>query len=785
MARHRSGRMTNSRQLSPVLRLLFVAGCLLPSVYAGVLAPEWSRPLTSPVISASSRPTEGGTDELFLLLADRRVMVVCRLDSPAELGRAPEGTTALVALPGVGAGVPAEAAGEAGAALLLAVRGVAGSCNIVAWNRRGQQLWDCRLPIVNRRLSVANSLSGIDSLTFIDWREDRPELCAWQRGEPWLVLAGSGQVRATRLGLDFTPTDALIVDLDRDRVPELVFFDGRQLAVYHPQQNRELRCHWLGSPSTGRQEPETRSPSPLIACAVFDSVPVLLALTGDTLRYVDPLTGAEKRRLAPDSSSGLPGIPRAVCASGSAAYVVVVDRQGLSYVVALDSSGAARPPLGLPLPNHAQACGLAMLKDRPMPLVSTGYGPENLFVCAPRLAGNSPGYNGIRLLRVLPLRLDDDTFPDLVVLRTAADARWRIDAFTNRLGLIARELDQARQALQHAALGRDGNDVIRASRRVRALTSEIGPGPAATGQETQALDSYRRAARSREAITDAGVLLALCLVAGLVVLAVLVARRRRAGPSGQQIENKPLPVRVALAADFIAADHNFISKGNTPAAIERLIEISSRHGLARDRDLARLSTEPGPSVGEIYTSAISRLIDSTPTVALLDFIETTARSAPQGRDLETLDLGQEELRRRERGPGTRLICVANYEYPDCYRRFRLFSNPELRGTLEHIILDHIRYAGTWADITLTYTVSTQWNRRLLIRLLSDSPHVIPLTDPRAHITSQIHELAAQLGPAIEIPAAEIPLAGPHEKLWLRVADYISVLEETRARLSTP
>ncbi len=785
--------------------MLLIAGCLLPLAHAGILAPEWSRPLTSPVISASARPKEDGTEELFLLLADRRVMVVSLLDSLTELGRAPEGTTALVALPWVGGGADAPGTGgDDDAALLLAARGGAGSCHIVAWNRRGQPLWDCLLTIVNRQLPVANSLSGIDSMAFIAWHEDRAELCAWQRGEPWLVVAGSDQVRATRLLPGFVPLDALIVDINGDGVPELVFCDGRQFAVFYTRQNRELRCEWPGSPTTNGQEPGTRD---LVACAVFDSVPVLLVLTGDTLRYVDALTGAEQQRLAHDRGSGvgvqgsgprppapdpwspsdrgLPGFPRAVCASGPAAYVAGADRQGRGYVVALDASGSARPRLRLPPSNYA--CGLALLKDWPMVLVNVGHGPQNLFIYPPSLAGadaNSPGYSGARLLRVLPLRLDDDTFPDLVVLRTAADARWRVDAFTNRLGLLTRELDQARQALQRAALGSDGNEVIRASRRVELLAAAIGPG--AASPEARLLRRHWLAARRRNDVIYLWGLLAFCLAAGLAVLAAFV-KRRRAGPSGRQIESKPLPTSGALAAELIAVDHNFISKGNTPAAIERLTEIRNRHGLTHDRDLARLSqlATRNSQLADIYTSAVFRLIDSTPTLALLDFIETTARSAPRGRDIETLELRQEDLRRRERGPGIRLICAANHEYPDCYRRFRLFSSPEVRGTLEHIILDHIRHAGAWADIVLSYAINTQWNRRLLIRLLSDSPRVIPLADPRAHITSQLLDLASLLGPAIEIPAADSPFASPHEKLWLKIADYISVLEETRTRLSTP
>jgi hypothetical protein len=763
--------------------VLLIAGCLLPSARASILTPEWSRPLTSPVIAAAARSTEGGPEELFLLLADRRVMVVSRLDSLTVIGRAPEGTSALVALPGVAAGdgVSVEAERETNAVLLLAVRtpGASGPCHIIAWNRRGQSLWETSVP----------ELRVVDSLTFIDWYEDRPELCVWQRGEPWLVRAGSKQVRATRLGPGFIPLDALIVDLDHDRIPELVFFDGRRLAICYLRQSRELRCQWSDSPLAARTEPETRSPKPLVACAFFDSSPVLLALTGDTLRYVDALTGAESRLLAFDTLSGLPGFPRAVCASGSAAYVAGADGQGRGYIAALAPSGpVVRPPRFLPLPNRARIYALALLGNWPMPLVSTANGAENLFICAPGLAGandNSLNYSGTRLLRVFPLRIDEDTFPDLVVVRTSADARWRVDVFSNQLGPFSRELEQARQALQHAVLGRDENEVLRALRRVAALAAEIGPNQAVSGPETRMLDQYRRAARRRSYISYAGMLLVLCLLSGLVVL-VLFLTRRRARRSCQQIEDKPLPIRITLAAELVAVDHNFMSKGNTPAAIERLVDIRNRLGLMRDRDLRCLAPDDdGTALRDVYTTAISRLIDDTSTLPVLDFIETTARSAPRGRHTETLVLSQGEYRGRTRSPGTRLIAIVNHECPDWDRRLRLFADAELRGTLEHIILDHIRHAGTWADITLSYTVNTQWNRRLLIRLLSDSPHVIPLHDPRAHITSQLLELAVRLGPAIEIPRDDVPMTGPHEKLWFRITDYIAALEETRDRLLTP
>jgi len=747
------------RSMSGLLLLTF--GLPFSAARAGILAPEWSRPLDAEVVSTAVGASTFNTEHLFLLLADGRVLAVSAVDSLREVGRAPKGATALVSLP-----TPPRGASDI--ALIIAVR-TPGACNFVAWNRNGQQLWRAAIP----------GMAGIDSLFFVGEGENRAEFCAWQRGEPWLIVVSKKlwqySASAVRLKPGFVPRDALFADFDRDDVPELVFFDGRRLDVYHPQQGRELRCQWPGPQLAGRIS------RPLIACAVFDSAPVLLVVTGDTLRYVDALTGDQKRRFGPNPASGLPGPPAAVVASGPTAYVAGTDRQGHCYVAKLATEGPDRPRMTLPLPVGGRVKALAFLKDWPMLLVSSGYGPENLLLYAPGLAGtadNSPGYSGARLLRVIPLRIDEDTFPDLVVLRTASDVPWRVDVFSNRLGQLRGELRQARQSLLRATLGQNDLAVRRAARRVQALESETG-----TGQEGNVLDRFRVLVRRRNALTYVGALVVVLLSAGLGALAVVVLRRRAA--PGQQIEKQPVATRVALAADLVAVDHNFMSKGNTRAASQRLIEIRRRHGLEQDRDLGRLGRPGSKDLRGAYASVVNRLIDATPTLPLLSFIRTTAQSAPGGREIEPIETSLDKYRRLERSPGIRLVVIANHECTDYHQRFRLFANPEVRGTFEHIVLDHIRHAGSWADIILSYTVSTQWNRRLLIRFLSDSPGSIPLADGRAHITSRLRELAGLLTPGIEVPRDAKSLTGPYEKLWISIADYIAVLEETRSRPSTP
>jgi hypothetical protein len=761
------GRKTGTRRLAPGL-LLLTSGLLFSAARAGILAPEWSRPLSADVISVAVGAYTYNTEHLFLLLADRRVLVVSAVDTLREVGRAPEGTTALVSLP-----TPPRGASDI--ALMLTVR-TPGACDLVAWNRNGQQLWRSPLP----------GMAEVDSLSFVGESENQAELCAWQRGEPWLVIVSkrlwqySASVRRLKPG--FAPHDALVCDFDRDGSPELVFFNGVQLVVYHIRQERELRCQWP-EPDSAPASDAGRASKPSVACAVFDTTPVLLVATRDTLRFVNAMTGEEERQLVPDSASGLPGPVAAVVARGAMAFAAGTDSLGRSYVARLVPSGPIRERLLLPPASGAQVKALALLNDWPMLSVSTGYGPDSLFVCAPGLTGtadNSPGYSGARLLRVVQLRIDDDTFPDLVVVRTAGDVRQRLDVFTNRLGQLTGDLQRARQALLRAALGQNDNLVRRAVRRVKSLERETGAGE--VSQDRSALDRFRASNRLRHAVAYAGAFVATLLSAGF---GFLVLRRRRRAAPGQQIEKQPVANRVALAADLIALDHNFMSKGNRAAGFERLVEIRNRHGLERDRDLGQSGRVSGEQLLGVYASAITRLIDATPTLRLLDFVQTTARLAPRGRDFEFLELSPEELRRLERRPGVRVIAITNHEYPDYLRRFRIFANPEVRGTLEHIILDHIRHADKWAHIITSYTVNTQWSRRLLISFRSDSPHVVPFANPSAHITSQLRELATMLRPAIEVPLDASALVGPHERLWLSLADYIAVLEETRSRVSVP
>jgi len=368
----------------------FTLGFMLTLARAGVLTPEWSRPLGAAVVSTTVGARTFSTQELFVLLDDGRVLPVSAADTLRQFGRVPQGATALMSL-------PAPARGASDIALMLAACPRPGVCNLMAWNRNGQQLWSTAVPGMTR----------IDSCFFVDDGENRAEFCAWQRGEPWLVVVEKKfwqySVRATGLRPGFTPRDALACDLDRDGVPELAFSDGVRLTVCHTEPERELRCQWPGQDSAPDLGSAGREPRPRLACAVFDTSQVLLIVTGDTLRFVNAMTGEEERKLASDPSA-LPGAPAAVAACSSTVYAAGVDRQGRCYLARLVPSGPIHSWPALPLADGARVNSLGLLKGWPMLLVSSEQGAQRLFVYAPGLAGtpdHSPGYGEVSFIRLV------------------------------------------------------------------------------------------------------------------------------------------------------------------------------------------------------------------------------------------------------------------------------------------------------------------------------------------------------------------------------------------------
>lgn len=743
------------------LRTVCLLALTCAAAAAAVLEPEWSTPLGGTVRSATVRPRPDGTEELWLMFDDGRLAVAGLTDTLRPAGRAPAGAVALCACRD--SGYLYFACGD----------------EMVVRDTAGREL---------RRLALVG-LPPVDSIWCVGTVAERCRFVLWCGPRVYSATPEQGRMAALRLDGGFAPLWAALIDVTGTGEAELVATDGCRLAAWRLDGTRSLNAVWcagggqhraagrVGPALLGRLDVEHDEVAEFVVltdrdgdgAALYDS---LRCLAGPTLEEVWRVGAGNEQ---------LPGRLAAVAASDIRVFVLGFEDERGAYVARLDEGGIRRALRWLGPPALVRPLDVATIGRWPLVVARVNDGADVLRAYPPSLGSEpqSPGYSGVRIHRLFALRLDRDTFPDLLVIRTSADAGMRVDAFRNGLGELEAQLQQALAELN--AVTRRGGDefaLARAVRRVGLLRQEMDPGSTQTAFEEEQRRRARQARRQR-ATAVAGLALAgaaLLLIGGIGLARSL--RRERDLPHAQQAENAPLPVRAALSADLVALDHNFVSKGNDAGAIERLIEVRERHGLARDRDLARVVDAYEPH----YSGVIERLIEDAPTMPLVATIERAARAALQARPLEIVEMSRSAYLGLARREGFRIVLVRSREYPDALRRMRLPSSARVEGIIEHVVVDHMRYAGQHAEIVLDYTVNTQWNRKVFVQLLSDSGRRVDFARRSGHLVSELDELASQLRGVVEVPGPDYEPGEPGEKLWLRFTDLVAVLEETRARL---
>ena len=706
-------------------------------------------------VSVQTRP-EG--DRLYVLLADGRLAVVSGRDTLRTLGAAPIDATALAAAP--------EVRGEP--SLYFAVAG-----RVVAADSLGRELWRTR-PMLPERIDSLR-YAGTDGA-------NRCRLCAWAGPDIRIAIVARDTASSSLSWAGFMPATSFVSSTGSGRTPELVAAGPNGVLLVDLSNGNELR---VPRPAGAVRVADVDGDSLCEVLALTD--PSAAGVGFDTLRCLDALSTSERWSVGL-GTDGMAGHGTALLAGSVRVYVAGVTADGAGFVSALDELGRRQGSVRLH-PGLGRPFNLVSVGGWPLVLLQTSYGPQSAQLLPPGLVGSSgetPGYNGVRIHQVVPLRLGPDTFPDVLVLRTAADAPARLDMFNNNLATVAAELVTQRERVRTAVARHDDAAVMRADRRLRLLEAELNPGVQTTVREEE-LARARGRRRVSRALLWFGLFLLSAAAAAVALVPVIARRAARRENAAGLIEQMPLSARVALAMDLVAMDHNFVSKGNWPAALERLREIRERYGLGRDVDLARVVDAVEPW----YSRAVTRLVDGTPGENVLDLIVTATRRARPDDIVAVEEKTREQFRKDASQPGFRVVCLRNREYPDIYGRLRIFANARLRGVIEHLTLDHCRYAQNRAAIVLDYSVSTQWNRKLSIRFYSDSREVIDFSRGDGHLVSELTEIATVLRPAAETPgpdwrpteADDIAACQPHDlKLYVRFSDLISVLDETRARL---
>ncbi len=745
---------TESRLLCRARRVLFPLVLFAAFARAASFSPAWSAPVPGTVRSAAVCPRPDSTEELWLLLSDGRLCAAGLADTLRAAGLAPAGATAIAACP------------DSGLLVFACPR------ELVARDRAGAVIW--RRPL--------DPPLAADSA----WCAGARHLVLWSGGAPHVVQLDAGRAAARRLDCGFVPRWARLADLNGEGTPELVASDGARLSVQYLTGARSLAAAWRAADPAALAD-QVAGPALFDAADIdSDGAVELTVLTDrsevagpdgvplyDSLRCLAGLTLEQAWCVGADGEA-LPGKLSAVAAASGRVYVVGTSDRG-AWAARIRPDGTVAALRWLEPRGAVHPLTLLPVGTRPAALLRGPGGADALHLLDWTMAGAAdPASSGVRFARAAALRLDRDTFPDLLVIGAGPEGELRSAAFINGLGAVLAELEQARAALRTAPR-RDIWAARRILQRMNTLREELEPGSTRTADE---LAHLRRARRTHMAYRGAAVFLVLLGAALLAFSVIHFIRRARSGRRARQVENAPLPVRAALAVDLVALDHNFVSKGNDTGAIERLIEVRERHGLGADRDLGQVADRFEP----YYTDTIGRLVAGTPTLPLLSTIERAARAELRARPLEAIELSRPAYLALERREGFRIVLIRNREYPDALRRMRLLSSSGLQAIIEHIVVDHIRYARAHAEVVLEYTVNTQWNRKVFVQFVSDSERAVDFRRRDGHLVSELDELAARLPGVIDVPGPDYEPAEPGEKLWLRITDLVAVLEETRARL---
>lgn len=264
-----------------------------------------------------------------------------------------------------------------------------------------------------------------------------------------------------------------------------------------------------------------------------------------------------------------------------------------------------------------------------------------------------------------------------------------------------------------------------------------------------------------------------------------------------QVEAKSVPTVVKIATDLIALNHNYIVKGNRTGAYNRLKEIINKYSLNADQDLkivsrqqfssdTRSPVKPGQDDFLIpYNRFIKRLHQETRIVNLAAIIKKICYNILNEKSqIRELLLNRNDYKMNHLNEITQtsnsnlavsFFYLVNVDFPDIYRHSRFFWDSRLYNWFEHVCTDHLRYAKSYAHFVFDYETATEWNRKLVIHLISDSEESIDFDRKDLHLVSEFEDIKANYQDYVVMPDKEQVLYYPGEKIWIKVFDLLSIL----------
>ena len=397
--------------------------------------------------------------------------------------------------------------------------------------------------------------------------------------------------------------------------------------------------------------------------------------------------------------------------------------------------------------------------------------------------------------------INGDTLVDLIVLREHKQKEYAIDCFINRMGILYRAESEMWNSFRSALEVNNQTIATRYKHRAEILASNLGN----LGYALRTENLIRREWSYRFKISIIRTLLItivlFSIISGLGIVVVRPIIKRRIWYKAQ-VEAKSVPTVVKIATDMIALNHNYVVKGNLVGAFNRLKEITNKYNLNADRDLGlvlrkHFSKDAGEPVhfGQDdflmpYYRFIKRLNKETRIANLATIIKKICYNVlGDKKQIHELSLNRNDYKVDQFMENTRssnsnlsvsFIYLVNVDFPDIYNRSKLFWDSRLYNWLEHVCTDHLRYAQTYAHFVFDYETATDWNRKLVIHLVSDSKESINFDRKDSHLVSEFEELKADYQDYIVMLDKEQVLYCPGEKIWIKIFDLFSILSSIKS-----
>lgn len=391
--------------------------------------------------------------------------------------------------------------------------------------------------------------------------------------------------------------------------------------------------------------------------------------------------------------------------------------------------------------------------------------------------------------------INGDTLDDLIVLRED-NQEYAIDCFINRTDILSRAESEMLNSYRSALELNNPTIATRYKQRAEILGANLG-------NLNYALRTENSMSREWNNRFKLGFLRTILITIGLVFLigglGIVLVRPiiKRIVWRKAQVEAKSVPTVVKIATDLIALNHNYIVKGNRTGAYNRLKEIINKYSLNADQDLkivsrqqfssdTRSPVKPGQDDFLIpYNRFIKRLHQETRIVNLAAIIKKICYNILNEKSqIRELLLNRNDYKMNHLNEITQtsnsnlavsFFYLVNVDFPDIYRHSRFFWDSRLYNWFEHVCTDHLRYAKSYAHFVFDYETATEWNRKLVIHLISDSEESIDFDRKDLHLVSEFEDIKANYQDYVVMPDKEQVLYYPGEKIWIKVFDLLSIL----------